>query len=58
MKEGDVVVSLRHPFSEKQGTIVDVQRSYGVPDTYSVAWEDGLVTSVWQSDVKGIIESR
>ena len=58
MKIGDVVISLRHPFSEKQGVVIDVKRNYGVPDTCSVSWEDGQVSSVWQSDVKVVIESR
>tara|TARA_R100000008_G_scaffold86819_1_gene81840 strand:- start:615 stop:989 length:375 start_codon:yes stop_codon:yes gene_type:complete len=54
----DIVISLRHPFTEKKGTVIEVQRSYGVPDTCTVAWEDGTVSSVWQTDVKVIIESR
>ena len=58
MKTGDVVISLRHSFSEKQGVVVEVKRNYGVPDTCSVAWEDGQISSVWQTDVKVIIESR
>ena len=54
----DIVISLKHPFSEKKGTVIEVQKSYGVPDTCTVSWEDGTVSSVWQTDVKVIIESR
>ena len=58
MREGDVVISLKHPFTEKKGIVVAVKKSYGVPDTCTVSWDDGMITSVWQSDVKVIIESR
>ena len=58
MYTGDVVVSLKHPFTEKKGTVVNTKRNYGVPDTCDIAWEDGTFSSVWQSDVKIIIEAK
>lgn len=56
MNTGDVVVSLKHPFTEKVGTVVEAKRNYGVPSTCEVAWEDGTFSAVWQSDVKVVIE--
>ena len=44
------------PIHRKKGTIVDTKRSYGVPSTCEIAWEDGTFSAVWQSDVKIIIE--
>ena len=58
MRAGDVVISLKHPFTEKKGIVVSVKKSYGVPDTCTVSWDDGMVTNVWQSDVKVVIENR
>ena len=58
MYAGDIVISLKHPFTETKGTVVSAKRSYGVPDTCGVAWEDGTFSAVWQSDVKVIIEVK
>ncbi len=58
VRAGDVVISLKHPFTEKKGIVVSVKKSYGVPDTCTVSWDDGMVTNVWQSDVKIVIENR
>lgn len=57
MQNGDVVISLKHPFTEKKGIVTKAKRNYGMPDTCEITWDDGTHSSVWQSDVKIIIES-
>lgn len=58
MYAGDVVISLKHPFTVKKGTVMSAKRNYGSPDTYDIAWDDGTFSSVWFSDVKVIIEAK
>ena len=58
MKVSDLVASLRHPASQKIGTVINIRNVKGVPPACEIAWEDGTVSSVWQCDVVIIIEKN
>jgi hypothetical protein len=58
MKASDLVVSLRHPASQKIGTVINVRTDRDGRPACEISWEDGTVSAVWQCDVEILVEKN